>query len=167
MMLRNEVLATVMFAALGAAGCKSPAREADRAADEVVAKRKALDQQTADRASELGHATAVFEERKELRVMGLRTERAMIAPQSEMIGSLADQLPLTAQARRDIDQKLTVFAQKLDDVDAKLGVLKSATTDQWSAADDAMSAAMKDLESARDDAWSTFRKAKRTDRSSS
>ena len=76
-----------------AAGCHDGDRTSDKAADEVVAKQKALDTQVdkdAKRADEthakadaLAHANARFNDRKEIRLMELRSEQSMIAPQGD------------------------------------------------------------------------------------
>lgn len=157
-----------------AAGCHSGDRPSDRAADDVVAKRNDLDKlvdKNAKRADDtraaLDHATAVFGDRKEIRLIGLRSEQSMIAPQGEMISSLASQMPLTDDARKNLEQKVDALAQRAGESSAKITDLQNATPDEWTARDEAAAAAMKHLESARDDAWHAFKKAKRTDGRSS
>ncbi len=156
-----------------AAGCHDGDRTSDKAADEVVAKQKDLDTQVdkdAKRADEthakadaLAHANARFNDRKEIRVMELRSEQSMIAPQGDMISSLAAQLPLTDDARKHLDEKVDTLAQRLGEAGAKVTDLQNATAEEWKTRDDAAGEAMKNLEAARDDAWHAFKKAKRTD----
>jgi len=169
-------LASVLLAAGLATGCNHSDRSSDRAADDVVAKQKALNREldkdaekakTVDeKTAELNHAARHFEERKELRMMSLRSEQSMIVPQANMIESLAAQLPLTTDAHKDIDAKVQTFDQRIDDAKVKLNDLGTASADQWQSRDDAAGDAMKNLETARDDAWQAFKKAKRTDHSS-
>ncbi len=164
--------------ALGlAAGCHKGDRASDKAADEVVAKQKDLDKQmdennshvtdTRDKAAALHNATTAFDDRKEIRLIGLRAEAGMVSPQGDMISSLAAQLPLTDDARKNLDDKVATLEARMGDANAKIADLQTATPDQWKDRDDAAAAAMKNLESARDDAWKAFKKAKRTDGHSS
>jgi hypothetical protein len=164
--------------ALGlAVGCNKGDKKSDKAADEVVDKQKDLDKQvdkddkradeTHGKADALARANARFNDRKEIRLIGLRSEQSMIAPQGDMIGSLAAQLPLTDDARKHVDEKLDALSQRLGEADAKITALQNATADEWKTRDDAAGEAMKNLETARDDAWHAFKKAKRTDGRSS
>jgi chromosome segregation ATPase len=164
--------------ALGlAAGCHKGDRASDKAADEVVAKQKDLDKSvedntkklddTRDKAAALHDATTAFNDRKEIRLIGLHAEAGVITPQGDMISSLAAQLPLTQDARKNLDDKVATLEARMGDANAKIGDLQTATPDQWKDRDNAAAEAMKNLESARDDAWKAFKNAKRTDGHSS
>lgn len=156
-----------------AVGCNKGDTKSDKAADDVVAKQNDLDTQVDKddqhaaemhtKADALAHANARFNDRKEIRLIGLRSEQSMIAPQGDMISSLAAQLPLTDDARKHLDEKLDTLSQRLGEASAKIADLQNATADEWKARDDAAGEAMKHLESARDEAWHAFKKAKRTD----
>jgi hypothetical protein len=146
-------------------------RASDQAADSVVAKEHALakasDPAKVDQTSaELARAEQAFEMRKDVRIIGLRTEQSIIEPQGEMISSLAAQLPLTAAARGDIDAKVEALAHRVDDAKQKTADLESSSAEQWKSRDDATGLAMKQLETARDAAWKAFKQAKRTDHAS-
>jgi chromosome segregation ATPase len=160
--------------ALGlAAGCHKGDRASDQAADEVVSKQKDLNKAVEDntqrlddtrgKAAALHDATTAFKDRKEIRLIGLHAEAGMITPQGDMISSLAAQLPLTNDARKNLDDKVATLEARMGDANAKIGDLQTATPDQWKDRDDAAAEAMKNLESARDDAWKAFKNAKRTD----
>ncbi|HEY1552539.1 MAG TPA: hypothetical protein VGG28_32145 [Kofleriaceae bacterium] len=169
---------SMLVLALGlAAGCHKGDRASDKAADDVVAKQNALNKSvddntkklddTRDKAAALHDATTAFNDRKEIRLIGLHAEAGMIAPQGDMISSLSAQLPLTDDARKNLDDKVVTLESRMGDANAKIGDLQTATPDQWKDRDDAAAEAMKNLESARDDAWKAFKKAKRTDGHSS
>lgn len=157
---------------LALAACSSHGdRASDQAADSVVAKEHALakasDSAKVDQTSaDLARAEQAFAMRKDVRIIGLRTEQSIIAPQGEMISSLAAQLPLTDAARNDIDAKIEALAHCADDAKQKTADLEAATAEQWKSRDDATGVAMKQLETARDAAWKAFKQAKRTDRAS-
>jgi chromosome segregation ATPase len=164
----------MLVLALGlAAGCHRSDRASDKAADDVVAKQKELNKQmdesnarlneTRDKAAALSNATTAFDDRKQIRLIGLHAEADMIAPQGDMISSLASQLPLTDDAHKTLDDKVATLQQRMNDASAKITDLQNATADQWKDRDNAAADAMKNLESARDDAWKAFKKAKRTD----
>jgi len=172
-----RTLASFLFiVGIAAGGCTSRARSSDRAADDVIAQQKDLNKQidkdTAqtkaidEQSAALGHANDVFAARKDVRMIGLKAEASMIAPQGDMITSLATQLPLTPAARADVDAKVEVLAHRVDEAQLKITDLQNSTAEQWKARDDAADGAMKNLEAARDDAWHAFKQAKRTDRSS-
>jgi hypothetical protein len=166
----NRFTRLVMIVALAA--CSSHGDHAsDQAADSVVAKEHALakasDPAKVDQTSaELARANDAFEMRKDVRMIGLRTEQSIIAPQGDMISSLAAQLPLTDAARNDIDAKVEALAHSVDDAKQKTADLESATVEQWKSRDNATGVAMKQLETARDAAWKAFKQAKRTDHAS-
>ena len=103
-------LAILVLAVGTLAGCDRHARPSDQSADEVVAKQKDVNADTATthrKAAELDHAAAAFNLRREVRLMGLHSEYSMIAPQANMIESLSAQLPFTDDARKDIDARST------------------------------------------------------------
>lgn len=161
----------ILALALGvAAGCDRHARSSDKAADEVAAQQKDVYEDTAKvhhKTAELERDTATFELRRETRLIGLRSEHSMIAPQGEMIESLSAQLPITDDGRKEIDAKVDVFQKRSAEAASTIASLQNATPDEWTARDGAADDAMKKLESARDDAWKAFKEAKRAEHRSS
>jgi len=163
-------LAILVLAVGTLAGCDRHARPSDQSADEVVAKQKDVNADTATthrKAAELDHAAAAFNLRREVRLMGLHSEYSMIAPQANMIESLSAQLPFTDDARKDIDAKVDTLQQRAGEAQTKITELDGATPAEWRDRDDAADQAMKKLESARDDAWKAFHDAKRSEHRSS
>ncbi len=120
--------------------------------------------QTIDRDREL--AAAPFEDRKQIRLLGVHAERAMLGSQPLMIATFAARLPLTHAARASVDDKLAAFTQRLVEADTAIRDLEAATAQRWVTLDRATAAAMRQLEDARDDAWATLEGADRSDRSS-
>jgi hypothetical protein len=111
-------------------------------------------------------ANASFEDKKEVRLLGIHAERAMLGSQPNMIATFADQLPLRAKDRIAVTAKVATFTARLADADAQISGLETATVDQWIVRDAATTNAMRRLEAARDDAWSALKNAPRIDSSS-
>jgi len=116
--------------------------------------------------SERAHRTdrfAIVTEQRDLRLFGLRAERAMLAGTPHMLAALATQLPLTASARAEVLARVLALERRLDDFGARIDELQNASPDEWTARDAAATDAMRELEAARDAAWSTLGKAHRVD----
>jgi hypothetical protein len=153
------------------------AKVSDKAAATVVDKQKALDTQldqqleqakrTDEIAADVSKATADFDTTKQIRLIGLRAERSIAAAQPPMLTTMADQLPLAADARTTVHDKIRVLEQDLVAADAKIDDLKAANAEQWKHADDAATYAMKKVEAARVEAWKALKTAKRTDHNAS
>jgi hypothetical protein len=111
-------------------------------------------------------ANVSFEDKKEVRLLGIHAERAMLGSQPNMIATFAEQLPLTAKDRTAVTVKVATFTARLAAADAQITALENATADQWIVRDAATTDAMRRLEAARDDAWSTLKNAPRIDSSS-
>ncbi|MFT3697295.1 MAG: hypothetical protein QM831_29400 [Kofleriaceae bacterium] len=111
-------------------------------------------------------AQASFEDKKQIRLLGIHVERSLIGSQPAMIAQFADQLPLSADDRDVVDGKMKTLDDRMRDADSAIGALEAATPDVWITRDNAASTAMQRLEAARDDAWNTLKAAKRVDRSS-
>jgi hypothetical protein len=164
----------MLILAIGA--CNSDRARSDRAAGEVVQKRDELGRVIDDtsaptreldqRSTELAKAKLAFEGTRAVRLFGLRSERAMIAASPDMLETLAEHLPLTAASRRDVLARVATLRQRLDEVATQIDELQNATVARWPERDAAAAAAMQRLETARDEAWSSLRRAHRTDRSS-
>jgi len=161
----------ILALALGAiTGCSRHARSSDKAADEVAAQQKDVNEESAKvhrKTVELDRDTASFDTRREFRLIGLRAEHAMVAPQGEMIESLSAQLPITDAGRKDIDAKVDVFQKRSAEAATSISNLETATPGEWTERDGAADDAMKKLETARDDAWKAFKEAKRAEHRSS
>ncbi|HEX7700764.1 MAG TPA: hypothetical protein VF403_08585 [Kofleriaceae bacterium] len=108
-------------------------------------------------------ANVSFEDKKEVRLLGIHAERAMLSSQPNMIATFAEQLPLAAKDRVAVSAKVATFAARLVEADAQITVLETATADQWIVRDAATTDAMRRLEAARDDAWSVLKNAPRID----
>jgi hypothetical protein len=111
-------------------------------------------------------ANVSFEDKKEVRLLGIHAERAMLGSQPNMIATFAEQLPLAATDRAAVTAKVATFAARLADADAQITALETATADQWLVRDAATSDAMRRLEAARDAAWSALKNAPRMDSAS-
>jgi len=111
-------------------------------------------------------ANVSFEDKKEVRLLGIHAERAMLGSQPNMIATFAEQLPLTVKDRAAVTAKVATFTARLADADAQITGLETATADQWIVRDAATIDAMRRLEAARDDAWSALKNAPRIDSAS-
>jgi hypothetical protein len=111
-------------------------------------------------------ANVSFEDKKEVRMLGIHAERAMLGSQPNMIATFAEQLPLAAKDRAAVTAKVATLSARLAEADAQITALETATADQWIVRDAATSNAMRRLEVARDDAWSTLKNAPRIDSAS-
>lgn len=111
-------------------------------------------------------ANVSFEDKKEVRLLGIHVERSMLKSQPTMIARFADQLPLPPAARVAVTAKLATFSARLADADAAITALETATADEWVARDASTTDAMRRVETARDDAWSALENARRIDRAS-
>lgn len=113
-----------------------------------------------------GEARASFEDKKQVRLLGIHVERSLIGSQPQMIATFAEQLPLSSTDHEVVDAKVKALEARMHDADAAITALETATPDVWTTRDRAADSAMKQLEAARDDAWNTLKAAKRQDRSS-
>jgi hypothetical protein len=111
-------------------------------------------------------ATVSFDDKKEVRLLGIHAERAMLGSQPTMIATFAEQLPLTANDREIVTAKVATFTARLADADARITALESASAEQWVVRDAATTDAMRRVEAARDDAWSAIKNARRIDAAS-
>ncbi|HEY0255666.1 MAG TPA: hypothetical protein VGC41_29255 [Kofleriaceae bacterium] len=111
-----------------------------------------------------GEARSSFEDKKQVRLLGIHVERSMIGSQPEMIGTFADQLPVADHSV--LDAKVKMVSDRMRDADAAIDALELATPDVWNTRDTAATDAMKRLEAARDDAWNTLKAATRVDTAS-
>ena len=108
-------------------------------------------------------ANVSFEDKKQVRLLGIHAERALIGSQPNMIATFAEQLPLAANDRTVVTAKVATFTARLADADAQITGLETATSEQWIVRDAATTDAMRRLEAARDAAWSALKNAPRID----
>jgi hypothetical protein len=122
--------------------------------------------QRTDRTGEVvGRAITGFEATREIRLVGLRTERAMIAAQLPLLLFMAEQDTITDIARRSVARKIAVVEQELASVDMRLAALAETQVPEWQANEAAAAAAIVRAEAAREAAWQTLQTAQRTTRS--
>ncbi len=106
-----------------------------------------------------------FADRRAVRMLGLHTERSMLASQPDMIATFSEQLELDRSTREALGTRIELFAHAVTAADAAIMQLEVATAATWAKRDEDVVVAMRHLEIARDAAWSALRAA-RTSRSS-
>lgn len=151
------------------AGCKpESARQADRAADNVIEQRKDLKKAVQTEPTEvpaeskqLSRAAAQFIEKRRIRIAALRGEHSVIGTQLALISTLAEHSPITDAGRADINNKLSTFQMQFDIAGNHIEGLAGADVDVWNQRDDAVRDAMDALESARAEAWQALEDAPR------
>ena len=111
-------------------------------------------------------ARVSFEDKKEVRLLGIHAERSMIGSQPVMIATFIEQLPLAPVARDVVAAKIATIESRLVDADRTIAALEAATAENWTLRDAAATDAMRRLEAARDDAWSALKNAPRIPSSS-
>jgi hypothetical protein len=161
--------------AIALPGCKSEtARQADRAADEVLEHRADLKQaartnpeRVAEQSKELSVVARQFTENKRIRIAALRGQHSVIATQLMLISTLTEYSRITDASRADINNKLSAFQMRLDEAKNQIEGLAGATADGWKQRDDAVRDAMNTLESARKAAWNALEDAPRIHRNAS
>src|SRR5258705_5577017 len=113
--------AAQLVIAIAFAGCKpETARQADRAADNVLQQRtdvkrvaRAAPTQLAAATRQLSAAEQQFIEKKRIRIAASRGEHSVIGTQFNLIGLFAEHAEITDASRADINNKLTAFHIKL------------------------------------------------------
>lgn len=176
-------LSAALVAALFASACKpESARRADRAARDLIEERddvvkaakqigdKPLGEVSANIAAETGklaRAAHEFEKQKSRRLAALHAILDVDASQAGIIGVLARDMPITDAARGDVNDKLTRFHMRLDEVQNLIEGLTTVAVDNWEQRNGECTDAMKRLANARSDAWEALEDAPQLDRSAS
>jgi len=183
-MSRHTCIAAAVVTLVASAGCKpESARRADRAAKEALAERDQLHEaarklaETPDlvqgtakvlqEAGELAQAAQKFEARRVARIDALRAQHAVVASQPKLIGTMAENLPLTDAARGAINEKMMRLQAALQETTNLIEGLETVELDGWGARDSEVTAAMHRLDDVRKDAWRALGRAPHIGRSSS
>jgi hypothetical protein len=169
-MLQSFVVALGVVAA---SGCQP---EANKAADRVIDRERALDKEIRDPAAglesldkrqrELDRATAELIHSRAIRAATLRAQHAVIATQPALINTMVETFPLTEKGRTMVGEKLVILRMRLDETAHLIERLAKAEAVELEVRNDAVTDAMNRLEDARKDAWKALGDAPRTDRSS-
>src|SRR5262249_20354728 len=135
---------------------------AKQSAHKAVDETKEIGREVDKRLHEPRTADEDFETHKQIRLLGVRAERAMLAAQPPMLTSIADHMSLTDASRTTLLARVGDLRQDLADADAKIGELAAATPADFTRLDAAVADAMAHLEDASKSAWAALKDAERT-----
>jgi hypothetical protein len=155
----------LVVGAVAAPGCSATSdREPGNASGRDSDNGTAIDRHAieADKDAEaLAAAANAFVALKTAQLAVLSARYDLVAPQPDLIWSIAHSFPLTEVARATVVDKARLFQARVDELGNTITGLRPMSAEQWHAEDARVPAAIKDVEDTRSDSWNALSSALR------